>query len=175
MERFRAMLSAATERIAQDYFHLPVADADAVYRERVYCYELYHQLRCLWEGFPFRLGGEVDKSGSPYFQDGPYSQAKPDLLVHQPGDMERNLAVLEVKPCDREAGAFKEDLEKLTWFCRYARYFRGVFLVYGDATGGGAAMRDKVQQAASSGQVDLQLIEVFNHAGVGRAATRLEI
>jgi hypothetical protein len=24
---------------------LPVADADAMYRERVYCYELYHQLR----------------------------------------------------------------------------------------------------------------------------------
>ena len=43
------MISVAVSRIAHGYFQLPVADADALYRERVYCYELYHQLRCLWE------------------------------------------------------------------------------------------------------------------------------
>src|SRR2546426_8735920 len=86
-ERFAEMLTAATIRVAGEYFQLPVADADAVYRERVYCYELYRQLRCLWGAFPFRLGGEIDKTGNPHFREGPYSRAKPDLIVHVPGDM----------------------------------------------------------------------------------------
>jgi len=43
---FEGKMADASARIAADYFQLPVADADSVYRERVYCYELYHQLRC---------------------------------------------------------------------------------------------------------------------------------
>ena len=58
---FQDKLIAATTRIADDYFQLPVADAEGAYRERVYCYELYHQLRSEWRDFPFSLGGEVDK------------------------------------------------------------------------------------------------------------------
>lgn len=176
MERLRRMLTTATERIEEDYFQLPVADADVVYRERVYCYELYHQLRCLWDDFPFRLGGEIDKSGHPHFQDGPYSQAKPDLLVHLPRRMGNNLAAIEVKPCDRDVKAFKDDLEKLTWFCQHAEYFCGVFLVYGAPDGGEGAVRDKVRRAAeSSGQVDLRLIEVFHHASPGCSASRMQM
>lgn len=26
---------------------------------------------------------------------------------------------------------FREDLKKLTWFCRNTRYYRGIFLLYG--------------------------------------------
>jgi hypothetical protein len=174
MNQFEEMLTTAMARITEDYFQLPVADADAVYRERVYCYELYHQLRCLWHDFPFRLGGEVDKSGHPHFEDGPYSLAKPDLLVHVPRDMGNNLAAVEVKPCDRSVRAFREDLEKLTWFCQHAEYFRGVFLVYGTADRD--AVQSKVVRAArSSAQVDLQSIEVFHHENAGSAASRLHI
>jgi hypothetical protein len=96
MNSFEAMIASASARIGSEYFQLPVADADAVYRERVYCYELYHQFRCLWDDFPFRLGGEIDKNGYPHFQAGPYAKAKPDLLVHAPGIMRRNLACIEV-------------------------------------------------------------------------------
>jgi hypothetical protein len=60
MRALEELLTAASVRIGPEYFQLPVADADAVYRKRVYCYELYHQLRCLPEGFPFSLGGEID-------------------------------------------------------------------------------------------------------------------
>jgi hypothetical protein len=176
INRFEEMLTAATARVARDYFQLPVADADAAYRERVYCYELYHQLRCVWDDFPFSLGGEVDKVGSPHFRDGPYAQAKPDLLVHVPGEMGHNLATVEVKPCDRSVGAFREDLEKLAWFCQSAGYFRGLFLVYGTPQGGEGAVRAKVQHAVhSSARVDPQFIEAFHHGRVGSAATGLDI
>ena len=69
------LIGSASAHIGADYFQLPVADADAVYRERVYCYELYHQLRCLWKDFPFSLGGEIDKQGNPHFHRGPYAVA----------------------------------------------------------------------------------------------------
>jgi hypothetical protein len=87
--RLLGLIEHATSLIGTDYFQLPVADADAVYRERVYCYELYHQLRCLWGDFPFSLGGEIDKQGNPHFHGGPYAAAVPDLLVHNPGNIGR--------------------------------------------------------------------------------------
>ena len=98
---FRALLVAATDKIHRTYFHLPIDGSNLpIYRERVYCYELYHQLRTIWpDDYPFSLGGEVDKSGHPLFRDHPkLRDAKPDLLVHQPGNMDGNLVVLEVKP-----------------------------------------------------------------------------
>src|SRR5689334_16425882 len=107
---FERKLAEACGRIGPEYFQLPVADADSVYRERVYCYELYHQLRSEWGDLPFSLSGEVDKARHPYFRGGPYSRSKPDLLVHQPGNMEGNLACVEVKPCTGAAGEFSDDL-----------------------------------------------------------------
>jgi hypothetical protein len=64
MEQLTEILRQATAAISNDYFLLPIRGADPVYRERVYCYELYHQMRLRWpQGSPCRLNGEVDKSG----------------------------------------------------------------------------------------------------------------
>ena len=85
---FLGRLRASCAAVTAEYFQLPIAAGDDVYRERVYCYELYHRLRQEWGRFPFSLGGEIDKSGHPLFRGGPYAQAKPDFLVHQPGSMD---------------------------------------------------------------------------------------
>jgi len=183
MEREFAVLEEkiadAAARIGGQYFQLPVADADSVYRERVYCYELYHQLRCVWQEFPFSLGGEVDKARHPHFRNGPYARSKPDLLVHEPGNMDRNLACVEVKPCSGGAGEFRDDLKKLTWFCHHARYHRGVFLVYGAQEGEtreydllNAKLRRAVQD---NGEIDLARIAVFAHVAVGQRAERVNL
>jgi hypothetical protein len=175
---FAETLAGAAERIAGLYFQLPVANADSVYRERVYCYELYHQLRCGWEDFPFSLGGEIDKRGNPHFENSPYAESKPDLLVHEPGDMDRNLACVEVKPCCRPAHEFRDDLKKITWFCQHARYYRGVFLVYGSETGEmpeDALLRAKLRRAAQGGEIDLARIHIMRHAAVGRRAERVNL
>src|SRR5579885_733186 len=164
---FEGKMAAASARVGVEYFQLPVADADSVYRERVYCYELYHQLRCLWNGFPFSLGGEVDKVGNPHFQDGPYSRSKPDLLVHEAGTMERNLACVEVKPCTRGYEEFRDDLTKLTWFCRHARYHGGIFLVYGVEEGKArdrARLRRKLDLASQNNDdIDLGRVRIMHH------------
>jgi hypothetical protein len=177
-EIFEGMVSAAASRISTPYFQLPVAGLeDSVYRERVYCYELYHQLRCGWNGFDFNLGGEVDKGGHPLFRDGPYAKAKPDLLVHRPGDMEHNLACVEVKPSLRPAGEFNEDMRKLTWFCRNARYHRGLFLVYGaeQHEGQNLDLFRKLRKAADDREIDLGSIRLMHHASVGQPAVRVDL
>jgi len=43
MEQLTHILQDATAAIGREYFLLPIHGADPVYRERVYCYELYHQ------------------------------------------------------------------------------------------------------------------------------------
>ena len=173
-EIFERMVAVAASRITRLYFQLPVAELeDAIYRERVYCYELYHQLRVDWNGFDFSLGGEVDKGGHPLFRAGEYAHAKPDLLVHRPGDMDRNLACIEVKPCIRPAAEFREDLKKLTWFCRNAQYYRGLFLVYGvedHETQALDVLKAKLRRAAEHDQIDLGRICVMHHASVGDMA-----
>lgn len=160
------MLGVAASRLTAEYFQLPVADGDAVYRERVYCYELYHQLRCVWDGFPFSLGGEVDKAGHPHFRDGPYARAKPDLLVHVPGQMGQNLATVEVKPATVRDEDLRGDLRKLSWFCRHAQYFRGILLVYGDG-GDIERMRTKLRQAVDDG-VNAAVLAPLYHRTVGQ-------
>jgi len=178
-ETFERMVFTAASRITEIYFQLPVAGIeDAIYRERVYCYELYHQLRVDWNGFDFSLGGEVDKGGHPIFRGGPYAGAKPDFLVHRPGDMERNLACVEVKPCLRPSHQFRDDLKKLSWFCHNAQYYRGIFLVYGTEeqdTPELDLLKRKLRDAVDDQEVDLERITLLHHPHVGAQAQRFTL
>jgi hypothetical protein len=137
IERFLRLLSAATATVPAHYFQLPVAgQADAIYRERVYCYELYHQLRTLLEslaqGDPltrFVLNAEIDKQHHPFIE-----HHMPDFVFHIPGTMEQNLVVIEVKPISARPDGIGKDMESLTYFTSDARYERGIELVYGDGS-----------------------------------------
>jgi hypothetical protein len=64
------------------YFQLPIAgEPDPIFRERVYCYELFHQLRnTLGDDYPYKLDGEVDKIGHPIIK----GKKKPDSILHVP-------------------------------------------------------------------------------------------
>jgi hypothetical protein len=176
---FFGMVAAAASHVGDMYFQLPVAELDdPIYRERVYCYELYHWIRDGWDGFDFSLGGEVDKSGHPVFREGRYARSKPDFLCHRPGDMDGNLACVEVKPCVRPADEFREDLRKLTWFCGNARYYRGIFLVYGTEeheTPQLDLLKGKLRIAAAHPEIDLGRISVLHHAGVGQEAREVTL
>jgi hypothetical protein len=103
-----------------------------VYRERVYCYELYHQMRRLWPpDCPYRLNGEVDKRTHPYFQEG--EQPKPDLLVHQPGTGE-NDTVIEIKSSRAALRDIRKELGTLSLFRNELGYRRAIYLIYGADT-----------------------------------------
>lgn len=127
----RCLLKAAS-RIESHYFQIGVAGSDKlVYRERVYCYELYHQLRnILGDGFPYKLDGEIDKEGHPIRPElGP---KKPDFIVHVPGEMDQNLVVIEVKPIIVERRDLEKDINTLKGFLEKANYHRAIMYIYGD-------------------------------------------
>lgn len=128
----RCLIKAAT-RIEGHYFQLPVAGSEIpIFRERVYCYELYHQLRfILGDNFPYKLDGEVDKAGHPYIE--PLLGAKkPDFIVHIPRQMDGNLVVIEVKPITTRINEFRDDLSDLQKLLLEAEYHYAIMLLYGD-------------------------------------------
>jgi hypothetical protein len=134
MEQLTQILQDATAAIGAEYFLLPIHGGDPVYRERVYCYELYHQMRLRWpDRTVYRLNGEVDKMAHPYFQDG--GAPKPDLLVHQPGHGD-NYAIVEVKSGRFAADGVRKDLDTLSRFGNEFGYRRAIYLIYGAAPAG---------------------------------------
>ncbi len=162
MEQFTQILLNATAAVPGEFFVLPVHRGEAVLRERVYCYELYHQMRCRWpDDCVYRLNGEVDKRSHPYF-DG-IGEPKPDLLVHRPGTGE-NYAVIEVKTCHVENRDIDKDLVTLTTF-RGLGYQRAVYLIYGpDARN----VRDRVRERTALLRV--APFELWLHQAIGASA-----
>jgi len=64
--KFQEILQMATQSMDQYYFRIAIANLRGYrFRERVYCYELYHQLRLALKCFPYTLQGKMDKNNHP--------------------------------------------------------------------------------------------------------------
>jgi len=85
-------------------------------------------MRLRWSATAYRLNGEIDKAGRPYFR-GERGTPKPDLLVHVPGTKD-NCAALEVKSPRASTKEIRKDIATL---CRFGThgYRRLIYLVYG--------------------------------------------
>lgn len=183
LDQFTEWLLDASKKLSQEYFQLPVTGEEPQYRERVYCYELYHLWRRNWPNqFPFSLSGEVDKQNHPIIR----RKAKPDFLVHIPGKM-TNLLVMEVKPKPRqgfdvayyreETTEVLEDLDKLTWFRREltkygsdANYFGAFMWFYGLNAQEWPILRNCLLERIGEKNIDTALIRVFLHQQSGQRA-----
>lgn len=175
-KQFLECFFKATEKIQNEYYHLPIAGQPlAIYRERVYCYELYHQLRVyLGDDYDFSLGGEVDKRSHPIMQGIDITNAKPDLLVHTPGNMGGNLIIIEVKPINAARIAIRKDLRTLTAFQRDGKYFKSLYLIYGDSFKGlNRIIREanSLQKEDKENRINLELIDLFWHFAPNEPAT----
>ncbi|MBK9622572.1 MAG: hypothetical protein IPO31_25605 [Candidatus Obscuribacter sp.] len=159
MDNFDNIFMDATEKLPSEYFYLPMHNLPAMYKERVYCYELYHQLRQRWpKDTPFRLNGEVDKARHTDFRT---RRMIPDFLVHQPGT-DKNYLAIEVKRCDSKD---LDDFDNLRWFINYG-YKRALWLVYGQD-----AFRHATEQLVAL--TDSDRIEVWIHEESTKPARRL--
>lgn len=141
--RFRGILEAAARRIGPQYFSLPVAgQAKEIVRERNFCAELHHQLRTLFEAeeFDLLLGAEIDKSGHPIID----MDVIPDLIVHDAGNMDRNLCIIEVKPISGATKGFHKDIRALRRFAADFAYHASVLLVFGSHPDGDTRVRAKL-------------------------------
>lgn len=136
---FDALINATAE-IQEKYFQLPVAyDQRFVFRERAYCYELYHQIRkILPNDFPYILSGEVNKAGHPQIANH-CGGIIPDFLIHNPGEMgeDDNLVIVEVKTIqganyNKEGEYLLKDIETINCMTSIDNgYFRGIILIFG--------------------------------------------
>lgn len=168
MNELTNVLALATAGIEVPYFYLNIDGGDPIFRERVYCYELYHQMRKNWPAqCAHLLNGEVDKRAHPILNTLGADHAKPDLLVHTPGAMAGNYAIIEVKHSTAVAGV-RKDLETLDIFLRKVGYQRAIYLIYGQ--GADAEGVARIENIASE-FAELSPIELWLHSEVGRPAT----
>jgi hypothetical protein len=168
MNELSELLSNATRAVEMSYFALPIAGGLPAHRERVYCYELYHQLRSIWPGGRYSLNGEVDKRGHPHLRArAGLRSAIPDFLVHVPGEMGGNYAIIEVKPFSAAPAGIKKDLRTLTTFVDHWGYRKAILLIYGGDAGECFA---RIQRIADDLD-DIVPVELWHHAypGIGAA------
>jgi hypothetical protein len=132
MQELDGIIAGATAEINALYFNLPIDGGEAVFRERVYCYELYHQLRRRWPpACPYVLNGEVDKRAHPILRKLGAEFSIPDFLVHIPGNMGGNHAIIEVKSANAPSAGISKDLTTLARFRDAVGYERAIYLFYG--------------------------------------------
>ena len=167
MHELTDLLRAATARIELPYFQVRLDGGDPIYRERVYCYELYHQLRCLWPAeCGFYLNGELDKAAHPILKELGADYAKPDLLIHRPGYMCDNNTVIEVKSSNAQASGIEKDLKTLALFRTKVGYQRAIYLLFGFEVDKAAERVHRVAQQLG----DLPPIELWLHSEPSKAA-----
>lgn len=119
-----AYFKEAMYKVEKEYYYIRREKANPATRERTYCYELYHQLRCKDNESDYILHAELDKDGDETF-DGEI----PDFVVHKAGTGD-NLLAVEVKVNDNQ-GLMINDIEKLAYMIEKHRYQYGLFILIG--------------------------------------------
>jgi len=173
MNELSQIISTSTAGIDEMYFQLRIDGGDPIYRERVYCYELYHQMRLRWPAdTEYYLNGEIDKAAHPILKKLGVENAKPDLLVHRPGYMEGNFAIIEVKHIAAQRQGILKDIETLSLFINKVGYERAIYLFYGYEDPN--AIKNKVKAAIQNVKIELATIELWVHNTVHSEAQHVD-
>jgi len=155
-------LKQATRAIGAPYFLFHVAGRDRpIKRERVYCYELFHQLRVAMQDSHLTLTGEPDKRGHPDFPP-----INPDFILHTPGGHENNTAAVEVE-CRVGLTHLIKDLRNLKTM-RDRGYSTLILLLFANDS----VPWSKLMQAATEAGIGIGEITVLLHRAAGHAATQ---
>ena len=99
IESFVEMIKGSLDNVGDEYYKITTTyESSGIVRERVFCYELYHQMRLVQSArglTDVQIHGEIDKSGHIAFDRN--SRKNPDFVFHVPGMMKGNAIVVEVK------------------------------------------------------------------------------
>ncbi|RTQ50905.1 hypothetical protein EJV47_09840 [Hymenobacter gummosus] len=127
IDLFRVALS----RIESKYFDLQVAyKQNHIIRERIFCYELYHQLRALSQHLPLTINGEPDKRFHDHINR--LDWRNPDFIVHKPGSWHDNTLICEVKGIlnSKDTRGIFKDIQTLLIYTNKYKYKAGLFILY---------------------------------------------
>lgn len=126
---YTPFLIEALDKIDQSYYRV-LTTYDEVVRERVFCYEFYHQMRLIQQKFRvITLHPEIDKRGHEEFEN--EDRRNPDFIFHTPGRMKGNQVVVEVK--GKINGDIFKDFDTLSIFCQKYHYKVGYFILFGNS------------------------------------------
>ena len=120
VESFIQLIRGSLDNVGDEYYRLTTTYKPlGIVRERVFCYELYHQMRLIQSQrglTDIQIHGEIDKSGHVAFDSD--ARKNPDFVFHVPGMMKGNAIVVEVKgKLERNyPGEVYKDIETLSKF-----------------------------------------------------------
>ena len=135
VESFVEMIKDSLENVGDEYYKITTTyESSGIVRERVFCYELYHQMRLVQSERGLndvQIHGEIDKSGHIAFDRNAWKN--PDFVFHIPGMMQGNAIVVEVK--GKLEGTYQEgvykDIVTLSKFTDNKHYYHsGVLIIY---------------------------------------------
>lgn len=142
----------------------PIRLKDQPWQERTFAYELYHQLRILWDKNPelqeeFVIQAEVRKA----YQHIPDFDRIPDFIFHLPRPGQ-NLAVVEIKLAARGVEQVRMDVIKLCEFQRrpQLRYSKLIEILLGPLE----QCEDVAAQLATRDGMAIELLFVTPGEGV---------
>jgi len=112
LDRFTCALLS----VAPDYFCVKLPDGSQAFQERIFAYELYHQLRLQFKE-NWYVNGEFCKGLSLVPRVNRTNWIIPDLVIHQPATIENNLVAVEIKSSQNLAPKdLLADLQKLEMY-----------------------------------------------------------
>ena len=135
VESFVEMIKDSLDNVGDEYYKITTTYRTlGIVRERVFCYELYHQMRLVQSArglTDIHIHGEIDKSGHVGFDRN--ARKNPDFVFHVPGMMKGNAIVVEVK--GKLEGTYQEgvykDIVTLSKFTDNKHYYQsGVLFIY---------------------------------------------
>ena len=152
-ERILNMIQESIRKVDRKYFMLETTyEPSGIVRERVFCYELYHQIRIHHDNNTITLNGEIDKAGHTKFEE--QDRKNPDFVFHIPGQMEGNTSVVEVKGKLVKEDVIK-DFNTLTTFVKKYNYKFGIFIIYNHSL-------DELKRILIKNQCEICYTETFD-------------
>ncbi|MFP3257195.1 MAG: hypothetical protein RXO36_05305 [Candidatus Nanopusillus acidilobi] len=131
------------------------------YKERIFCYELYHQMRKIQESHNYEFLDFVKIEGERVKDDLniPKKLKKvPDFLAHKP-DSDNNYLVMEVKKASSPKRGMENDLIKLISFMDASlmlKYKYGIFFIFGREE---TSSKEKITDSSKGKNIDLTRLE----------------
>lgn len=140
-EQFNKLLdiiATSMQQIEGKYFNFKVANnEEPISRERVFCAELYHQMRNMFDELNYDLNNEPNKKSHPIIEE-ECGAVDPDFIVHRIGSMgpDDNLAVIEVKTSRGNlTDGIEKDMQTINCMCSIDNgYYGGIVIIFGDLT-----------------------------------------
>lgn len=117
-------LRTALEAVAPTYFQVNMPGGRRRAYERVFSYELYHQMRLEFNNPNLFLHGEFGKPLNMINHLNRRNTVFPDIVVHQTDNIFHNILALEVKSSNTVAEReFRRDLRKLFFYSQICQPF----------------------------------------------------